>query len=173
MTSMLRRESRVRLYVSFFKIVFFFLFLLISLLIELIGQIKDQRATVINAIEVPCRNLMLKLLHNKERKVCTYSIDRNLCDCFNLGYLIKAFPRLCDPEADNDLKISVRSRVDKIRRLVDYYGVDTGIWGKPWDEGDHVGCGLDKILYPEMKKIFDGVQGLVLKPRVSKGISHT
>ena len=150
---------------SFLGLVCYFLSILLT---ELVGQLKEQRATVIHAIEEPCRNLMLKLLHNQERKVCTHSMERNLCDCFNLGYLIRAFPRLCDPEADNDLKISVRSRVEKIRRLVDYYGVDTGYWATPWDEGDHVDCGLNKILYPEVKKVFDAVQGMVLKPRVSK-----
>ena len=129
-----------------------------------IGQIKMQRATVMRALEEVFQNLMLRMLYNKSKPVCTLPQKQIQCDTLNLGCLLQNFPHFCDSRAldgANDGTImSIITTVQHIRT----YGSELTFpqWGRSHNTADHGDCGLDKVLLPDVMAIVQSVKGLIL-----------
>lgn len=132
----------------------------------LVGQIKDQRAATLEAVQDFIRKLMLRLLYPKLGPVCNLHEKRDQCDRLNLGCLLQAFPHLCDSNAKDDLSSTIASTVAKIRQ-VQNSGSELSFyqWQPPSGNKNHAACGLDMIILPEVTEITQAVQGLVLKTK--------
>lgn len=137
-------------------------YLSITLVTESVVQIKAKRAIAVEAIKELLRNLMLRLLKNKSQTVCQLQQMSKECDRANLGCLLQQFPHLCDSADDDIIGYSIKYtqfraatiRTDGSQLKFHLSGVNS--------TADHAGCGLDKVLAPEMTAIINSIQGLTL-----------
>lgn len=110
------------------------------------------------------QKLMLRLLYDKSKPVCTLAQKQAQCDTSNLGCLLQTFPQLCDSSAREDANRGpVMSTVNAVQHIRTY-GSDLTFprSARYYETDDHAGCGLDKVLLPEVRTFLRSVQGLFL-----------
>lgn len=115
------------------------------------------------ALQSLLKNLMLKLVYSKSKPFCRFQEKQAQCDTTNLGCLLQTFPYLCDSRVTNASSGTVTSTANKILQA-HTYGSELTFheWNRSYNRGDHSGCGVGKILTPEVTDIVQSVEGLIL-----------